>query len=293
MKTTVHRDAVVGLVLAALVGQLGCAARPVPVTPDPPRPAVGSLGIASGRFAPAAGYASPARGGGEGAGRGAREVLGVVGEGWARGAQLGGPYGFALFLLAAPAVFGGAALAGAIKGAVEAPPAKEVEDAEAALKTALAEVRVQEPMRDHVAALAREWTRHRLVVLAEHGPASPGARADYGALAADGIDTVLEITVTRVDLERIGREQANPPLQLRVTVLARLVRAAEGAELYGRAFEYQGEPRKFTEWADDRARPLREELARVPEALGGRIVYELLCVAPAHAPCDHRDGGRG
>lgn len=96
-----------------------------------------------------------------------------------------------------------------------------------------------------------------------------------------------------IKLKREGRNSANPSLQLSVTVHARMVGAADDVELYYRSFEYRGRGRKFTEWGKDDAQAFREELAPLPDAVGWRIVYELLCVVPLNSPCDGREATPG
>jgi hypothetical protein len=67
----------------------------------------------------------------------------------------------------------------------------------------------------------------------------------------------------------------NPPLPLVVTAHARLVRVADGTELYAAPWTYRSGTRKFVEWAANNAQPLRTELDRAVQTLAETIVEEL------------------
>ena len=219
------------------------------------------------------------------------------------GAVLGAPYGPAGMVIVG--LYGGAvgvflspvgALVGSAAGAVKAVPAETVKTAEAALKNALADVKLHEALRDEVVQVARDRTSHPFVLLPEQGPTSVGEQASYRSLADEGIDSVLEISVGSIgfvterrkepDSKNIGfvsvEWAVNPPLALVITARARLIRVRDDAELFVPTFEHRSTPRAFTTWGDNNAQEFREELERASKSLGERIVNELS--GPAASP---------
>ncbi|MBI3029725.1 MAG: hypothetical protein HYY64_09465 [Candidatus Rokubacteria bacterium] len=208
---------VIPTVTTLLLGQLGCASRPIRVPPPSDQPAseLGTVGVASARFVPKANYWTP-----PGIGRGA--VKGLV-----RGAEIGAKVGFwpgavagglvgaagrepgillgaivvgsataaASAIVAAPV----GATVGAVRAAVQAPPRAAVKKAEAELATVLADLKVQEAMGDHVTQLVREQTP-QVALITDRGPTAQDTEAGYGSLAGEGIDTVIELAVSAIQL---------------------------------------------------------------------------------------------
>ena len=151
-----------------------------------------------------------------------------------------------------------------VVGAIRAAPASKVEEATASLNKALGDLKVQETMRDRVLQEAREQTRHNFVLIQDQAP--------YSSLADKGIDTVLEISVERLDLAGSG---LNPKLPLVINVRARLVRVQDETNLYSDKWTYSGYGQKFTEWAADNAKQFREEVDRACQSLAEQIVKQL------------------
>ena len=255
------------LSLVFLIGQWGCATAPKPPPPllsEQVRANLGTIGVATARFSPEAHLEAPTSGKWSGAGKGA--AAGFFGS--IQGAAQGGGYGGAVVLLLSP-VF---AMGGAIYGAIAAESAEKVEAAEATFKKALADLKIQETFRDRVLQVARDQTRHVLVLVPEHGPTAPGGAVEYSFVASQGVDTVLEIGVEKLGLPGGG---INPPLSLIMNAHARLVRATDGMELHARTWIYRSGTRKFVEWAADNAQPLHEELERAYQSLAEQVVDEL------------------
>ena len=120
-------------------------------------------------------------------------------------------------------------------------------------------------MRDRVFQEARDKTSHTFVLIQDQAP--------YSSLADKGIDTVLEIGVAELRFEGKG---INPPLTLFVSVRVRLIRVSDETELYVYTLDPPStNARKFTEWAADDARPLRDELEDFNQYLAKHIVEKL------------------
>jgi len=284
MHCATRKTIVTALVLLLLIGQWGCATTQGPQPPrlsEEVRANLGTIGVVSGRFSQEAHLEAPTSGKWSGAGKGA--AAGFFGS--IQGAAQGGGYGGAVVLLLSP-VF---AMGGAIYGAIAAESAEKVEAAEATFKRALADLKIQETFRNRVLQVARDQTRHVLVLLLEHGPTAPGGAVEYPFVTSQGVDTVLEIGVEKLGLPGGG---INPPLSLIMNAHARLVRATDGMELYARTWIYRSGTRKFVEWAADNAQPLHEELERAYQSLAEQVVDELflLYLIPPISPVGEGQG---
>lgn len=273
MVAVTHRPGVLWVVLILLIAQWGCA-HSLPIPPsEQARATLGTIGVVSGRFAPEAGLRTSAGGWAGGAGRGAAigagRTVGTAAEIGVHGRDLGGVLIIALGIALAPV----GALVGSVVGGATAEPAATVEEAEAVLKNALAELKVQETMRDRVLQLARDQTRHRFILLSEQGPTALDEKVSYQSLASAGVDTALEVNVVSLGLE--GPWSINPPVALFMTLRTRLVRVGDGIPIYEATFEYKGRARTFTEWAANNAQPFRDGLEDAYQSLAEKVVEEL------------------
>lgn len=138
----------------------------------------------------------------------------------------------------------------ALIGAGSAEWADRAQKAEVALQHAFAELKIQQALRDRLVALARDEARLDLGPGGDVGPIRPEEDADYHPLAAEGIDTVLEVSVTRLGLGGGEEGGPNPMLTMILTTRIRLVRSGDGAELYREELSRRSGSRKlFVEWA--------------------------------------------
>ena len=159
------------------------------------------------------------------------------------------------------------ALGGTVYGAVAAEPAARIGTAETELKSALDGLDVAQALRGHVLRVGRERTALKFVDL--EGPGAP-ASGEYLDLEMIGVDTVLEVDVSSI---RLVGDGINPPMRLPMTGSARLVRAADGAELFSERLEYLSPGQhRFLEWAADGGRVFRETVDRGTEILAADIV---------------------
>ena len=258
----------IGLVALLLLGQVGCASQPY-MLPLPPseqvRAQFGIVGVVVPRFVPTTAFQTPAKGWAAGAGRGMSFGM-AAGVAAASGTYLGSG------ILLLP-IFG---LVGGIVGGATAPSAATVEEAEATLKTAITDVsegKVQEALQDRLVTVSQNNTRGRVVPLPAQEPFASDAPVGYRALASEGIDTVLEVSVRQLGLA--GAWTPNPLLAVVLTVRTRLMRVADGTDLYVSTVEYQSPPRTFIEWAASNAQPFRDELERAYAILAEKIVEEV------------------
>jgi hypothetical protein len=195
-----------------------------------------------------------------------------VASGLSGGSCSGFACGLVVVLLLGGVIVGTAA--GAIGGAITAESGETIHEAETTLKHALSELRIQESLRDHVTTAAREDAGVALAAGGDIGPQAPEADVDYRPLAAQGIDTVLEVCITRLGLT--GDGGVNPPLVLSMTSRTRLVQTRTNVELYRQLLHHRSESRKFVEWAADDARAFREATEAAYTDLAQKIVRLVL-----------------
>ncbi len=251
------------LAFALFTGPWGCAPRHLSASPpsEETRAGLGTIGVATASRFPEMHFRQPM---GKGAGAAYGAGSGTL-EGLSSCAMAGEPIFFILCsIVAAPVGF----LVGLGSGIDEGLPEGERRKAAAELAKALAGLRAQETMREHLLEAARGQTGHVFVLLEGKGPTVRNEMPRYGALADEDIDTVLEVVVQDFGLEGEG---VNPPLSFFVTVRTRLVRTEDGKELYRSTFQYRSIKRLFTEWAADDARLFREEFDRCYAQLAERI----------------------
>ena len=269
---------IIWLSITLLIGPWGCAHAPAPLS-EQVRAQLGTVGVVSARFIPEAEFQTPAKGWAGGAGRGAPRgavqgfgsslrVFAELGRGCSEPVLCGAALLVGLGILAAATTVG--TVVGAVHGAATAEPAAKVAEEEAALKNALAGLKIQEAIRDYVIQVALEQTRHLLVVLSDQGPTALDEKISYRAPASQAIDTVLEVSVLSLGLT--GEWAVNQPLAVFMTARSRLIRISDGAELYALPLEYSSGTRTFTEWAANNAQPFREELDRAYQNIAERIV---------------------
>ncbi len=275
------------LSLALLLAQGGCAtvSRPLP-HPLPPetRAQLGRIGIVAGGFVPAIDVERPTAGKGSAAARGALQGAGVALYPFSTlfvtcsGRDCGFVVVVILGVLIGAATVG--AVTGAVVGAVSAESAAKVRDAEAALTRALAELRIQETLRDRVVTIAREDARLALLPGGDVGPTESDMAVDYRPLAAQDMDTILEVSVIRLGLT--GDRRVNPRLALSLTTRVRLIQSGNGAELYQQELDHRSGSRKFVEWAANDAKAFREAMDAAYTEVSREIVR--LVLPPAQGP---------
>jgi hypothetical protein len=289
-----------------LLGQWGCATQP-PGLPAELRAQLGTIGVVSAQYTPAFEFEMPAKGWLGGAGRGAvggtKAFIVLVPS----GAVLAGASAVVAFAGGVPGVLGavmsvglvlkgaGYLIIGPFYGAAAAEAPATVEEAEAQLKAALASMRIQETMRDHVVQAAHPYQPNvDLTVVDGQGPKNASDLLTYFPLQNTNIDSVLELRVTRLWLSSnesffqplrqtfskkdespidLYRElEINPSLSLGMEVRGRLIRTADKVVLYDNTWKYEGGARLFTEWAAHAAQPFAEEFVKAYGELANQVV---------------------
>ena len=237
---------------------------------DDVRGRLGEVAVVSLPLAVRGPIADPVKGAGagmmSGAGQGALGSLAVGASVCYSGHPYGCAAGVALgIVLALPA-----AIVGGIVGASVAHPAEEVDMATVALRGALDGATPS----SEIARYMVELRGPRVAPVLHLGNGAPDrASVGYDALAKQGLASVVELVVTRLELNVIGN--IDPDVSLQVTVRARLLRAADGVELYRRVWLYWGPESNYFDAAADDAAPLRAGIDVANRALAARIVDDL------------------
>lgn len=275
MRKVLVRPKIVWVSLLVLILQLSCAHKGPQPPPEEVRENLGTIGLASGSFQPELSLpkrtSKLAGESAKGAGKGSTLWLEETVDSYLRS---GDPYTCLFGILTLPCAACGGCLAGAVKA-----PSEELDaESEEALKNAFEQVNVQEEMRDRILRIARERTNYTFVNLREQGPSTPDEELDYSSVVSEGIDTVLEISALDAGLASIAG--IHQYLQFFMIVRTRLIRAADGEEVYAATLTYnKGSMHSYSMWAENNAQPFGEELSTASEDLSERIVELLFDLA--------------
>lgn len=267
----------------------GCAELPLPPALPAPlsediRGQFGRIGIVSAHYAPELiKYEIPAKGLLRGTGRGVAEGALAGAAGGILGAKMLGlsspfvnPFSFLALLLLTPvgAVAGG--VAGGVHGAATAESATTIEQGELAIKKSMEtlQLNAQTTMGEHVLQEGIGQAKYSFSLVPKVGPQQWGEKVDLSSLRAEGIDTVLEVSVVSVGLWEIAGYY-NAPFQFQMNVHTYLTRTMDRNVLWEHLWSCQGRGYKFIEWGADDARLLREEIDHCFDTLAHNIVYVL------------------
>ncbi len=259
----VLRSGVIALVLLA-----GACAGPSlrPVTEEQAaglRQRLGTPGVIGAYASPQTDYLSTSRGETEALMAGKTSgLLALLGS-----LEQAGGYGAVLSYVVVPPSLA------ATPGAQPGSPAPSLADRQAALRKALAELRIQDRLRN---ALADQL--HLLHVPAEllgEDDLSPQAfrKSDYRQLKSTGIDTVVEASVER--LVFVGNGWVGPDLSLRLEARVRLVSTADNGELFSRSYACGSRQDRIMAWAGMDGKPVEDEIGRCSEVIAERAARDL------------------
>lgn len=211
----------------------------------------------------------------------AKGWLANAGRGAAGGANIGAIPGVLcpfLFMPSCLAGMGGAAIGsvvGSIYGAAKAEPVSSWEHSESAFQAALADLEIQDNLRDRVIENARDRTHSPIILLTNQELTAAEIEHSYPVLESKGMNTVVDLSEVTVEL-RAADSAVNPSRKLILTVWCRLIRTVDGAELDSRLItDEMGGTRSVAEWADQNAQEFREEVTQASQRLAQQVVKEL------------------
>lgn len=297
MTTTMRKLMIVCICLAIWLMQSGCAtsSQVAPPATDKEkahiatalsadeRTDLGTIGVVSAQFAPKVQFQAPARekGAGAAAGRTAGRALGGLWAGCGTVMAVTAETVIipALTLYGCAVVTPLVAVGGALHGHSDSDASKAHRAAKAKHKTnvkklrpavdsALDVVETHKPLQARVLEQTRPWTHHALVSVGAGDAKAPYTPAPYRGLARRGIDTVLEVTVPRLDFA--------PNYAFVLTAKVRFIRVADNVELYAATYTFETEPQVVSAWAADEAEKLQAALVRAQQGLAEEIVDDVL-----------------
>jgi hypothetical protein len=183
-----------------------------------------------------------------------------------------------------------------IHGAKEAaavPAEKTQHQIKSAIDEAVASLDAQNSLARRLTAYVQKDDRVCLQAVETAGPSAPDKRPGYELLRTAGVDTVLEVGVNEMGFDGCGKGftrakcpggSEKPLVFLFMIARARLVRVADGTELYVNEFRYDSPPRTLAEWAASDASVFAEELEQGYGDLADRMDDELLMITPIALP---------
>jgi len=256
--------------LVLLVIQPNCAHAPkhqtAPLLSEEQKAQLGTMGVVTANFQPEFTFREPMPKGQAAATGAMAGFAGCV----LGGLYSGNPLGAAAGVVISPV----GALVGGVYGTIEGVTESKKKETASALNEVVMDFKIQEMMRDRFLAVARDKTTYPFILLDEKGPTVPDDEVNYHPISDKGVDTVVEISVLRYGLW--AEPGMNPPLSLFMTVTTKLKRVSDGVVVCNHTFRYEGlEKLKFTKWALDHGKPLRDGMDRSFESLSKEMVEKV------------------
>ena len=150
------------------------------------------------------------------------------------------------------------AVVGAAAGALAAPSKAEVEQSEAALERAFADINFPDALSAWIIEAGGE---RQIISVAD--PAAPA------------VDTFLKLDSFQVSLASKNPTDWKPGLRLRVALSGKLIRASDGEEIRAWSWEHEGRKADFVDWGKDDARLFRAEFEHAGRALATEIIGDV------------------
>jgi hypothetical protein len=132
-------------------------------------------------------------------------------------------------------------------------------------------------IRDLVFQHARDRTRHPVRLLPTPDSPEQDATSERAALAAQGVNTVLEVRVPEVALVAV-RAGHNSPMRLLVAVDGTLTRTNDGAVLYALSLVQRSNPFEFLAWGANNAQEFRYQLTMLIASLAHDIALKVFAI---------------
>ena len=283
------RPLAVGHVALVLLASTGCAAKTRQWLPGQVRSELGTVAVVTSPEPPDSSFAYPVPSRAGAAATGAGAALGV-----------GALAGAACFLYVWPACLLALwtpvmMVTNGVEGAVKGVPIADMRASAVSLKNAAGESDLSSRFAARVVSEAHRRVGEDRARFATNAlPGSGNLR--YATLAAEGVDTILEVQIDRLRLERTvshtGASGYGPsiisieklidsPLAFRVEARVRVLHAADGKVLYEAVYDCRAGYQKFTEWGREDAVEFRGERDRALESIAQEIAGEIFGPVPA------------
>ena len=162
---------------------------------------------------------------------------------------------------------------GAVAGYFKGTSAREVKAGEQQLRSAISQLHVEDLICSQLLQTLRTNTPYPAILVSTTNATAVAAADTTDWLANRGIDTVLEATVLKIGL--VGERSRAAPLRSFIVLHVRLVRVADGVQLFEQTFTCQSGPLPFSGWSADGARAFRQEVSDGAARLAREVVYTL------------------
>ena len=287
MSVPMYNPTITWICLTLFLIQSGCATSPrVAALPSEDiRKSLGTIGVVSAQATPKVRFLAPTRVKGAGAAAG-RTAGGALGGLWGGCGQviLGtletiivpiltwyGCVAVTPFVAVGGALIGGAGSdAAKANRAAKAKHKAEVKELRPIIDAALDAVATDTPLRDGLIEQAR--THHAFVSVPASDSKKPDKRAHYGSLESEGIDTVLEVSVPRLDFAA--------DYAFALTAQARLIRVRDNTVLYTGTYTFENGARGIFQWTADGGDKLSSAFASAYRGLAEKIVDDVFLLQP-------------
>jgi hypothetical protein len=166
---------------------------------------------------------------------------------------------------------------GAVGGLFAGVPEGDVRRAKETIGRALQESHVEAGVTDRLGEIAGRSDSSKLVEIRVEPHSRLAELAEpHGkerVLPDLGCDSVLMVRV--VEAGFAAESTLNPPMAVEIQLEIRVVRAADGEELFADVLQYRGERRAFTKWGANDARLFRRELKKA-QGTFAEVIYDEL-----------------
>ncbi len=302
MNILVRKPIITWICVTLFLIQSGCATSPRVAAPpsedtqktrvtSPPsddiRKNLGTIGVVSVQSAPKVRFLAPTRekGAGAAAGRTAGRALGGL---WGGCGQVivataetiiipilawHGCVAVTPFVAVGGALIGGSGSdAAKTNRAAKAKHKAEVKELRPIIDATLDAVATDAPLQARLLEQAQNRTDHAFVSVPASDSKKLDKRAHYGSLESEGIDTVLEVSVPRLDFA--------VDYAFALTAQARLIRVRDNAELYTGTYTFGQGARWISQWTADGGDKLSSALASAYQGLAEKIVDDVFLLQP-------------
>jgi hypothetical protein len=174
-------------------------------------------------------------------------------------------------------------IAGAIESAATDRKSRSVQGADEVVSPKLEVSLIQDGLRDAIIAAAKA-DGVKLSIAPAVGVVDTEGEPDYRALAAKGIDTVLEVTLHQVFIEPnidfSGKINLDPVLPLDMQTNVRVIRTRDNTPLLQEDYFFRGKRYQYTEWASNSGEKLTMGLNKGYATLGRDIADRVFLLYP-------------
>ncbi|MDY6789803.1 MAG: hypothetical protein SWH54_00920 [Thermodesulfobacteriota bacterium] len=169
---------------------------------------------------------------------------------------------------------------GCIAGTLSTESESEVKEAEALIRKAFSELNINQTIQYQFLRIAKEKTPYNFVVLGNVEFDDIRHKPNYSSFADRGVDTVVWVDISEIGLATRTTSGIDPSLRFVVSCRIELIRAADGEVVYEHIWKIRGDDDEFVDWADNNAKPFREEFNRCIKSVAKQIVEDLFLTKP-------------